>query len=292
MRMRVVSYCFISACLFACGQRRTTGNSDIFSPRKPLAQLTDRNLPEVSGLASSAANPGLLWAHNDSGNPAIVYLVDEHLKVRLSCQLKGAKNRDWEDIAVGPGPEEGKSYLYVADIGDNRGHHGLKYIYRFKEPVLSKQRQIAIARFDTIVFRLEDGKKDTEAIMVDPGTRDIYIVSKREAPVHMYRLAYPYSVTDTLIAKKVISLPFTQIVAAGISADGTQILMKNYDHVYYWKTRGKPIIEVLRQKPEVLAYTEEPQGEAIAFNREGTGFYTLSEKLMGEKIYLYFYEKR
>ncbi len=290
--MRFVTYLLVCICLLCCGQRRSTGNSDVFSPPRPLAQLTDKNLPEVSGLASSASNPGLLWTHNDSGNPAIVYLVDEHLKVRLSCRLKGAKNRDWEDIAVGPGPEEGKSYLYVADIGDNSGHRGLKYIYRFEEPVLSKKKQVTITRFDAIVFRLEDGKKDTEAIMVEPTTKSIYIISKREQPVYIYQLAYPYSLKDTLTAKKVISLPLTQIVAAGISADGSQILMKNYDHVYYWKTKGSPIIEVLKQKPQVLAYTEEPQGEAIAFNRQGTGFYTLSEKLIGEKIFLYFYEKR
>ena len=33
--------------------------------------------------------------------------------------LTGATNVDWEDIAVGPGPAVGTSYLYVADTGNN-----------------------------------------------------------------------------------------------------------------------------------------------------------------------------
>ena len=33
--------------------------------------------------------------------------------------LTGAKMRDWEDIAVGPGPEPNVDYLYVGAIGDN-----------------------------------------------------------------------------------------------------------------------------------------------------------------------------
>lgn len=235
----------------------------------------------------------MLWTHNDSGNPPVVYLVDEHLNIMLSCRLKGATNRDWEDIAVGPGPVEGKSYVYVADIGDNTGSHGLKYIYRFEEPPLSvEKKEVTISAFDTIVFQLQDGKKDTEAIMLDPTTDDLYIISKREQPVHVYKLDYPFATQDTLTARNVISLPLTQIVAAGISTDGKQIVMKNYDHIYYWNRNGEALTDVLRRKPEALIYREEPQGEAIAFNRNGTGFYTLSETLLGEKIFLYFYKKR
>lgn len=279
--------------MLSCGPRRSTGNSDIFSPARPLAQLTDSKLAEISGLASSAANPSLLWAHNDSGNPAVVFLVDEHLRIRLACHLEGARNRDWEDIAVGPGPEEGKSYLYVADIGDNSGARGLKYIYRFEEPVLSGgERDVTITKFDTIVFTLEDGKKDTEAIMLDPLTKNLYVISKREKPVYVYGLTYPYAEGKILTAKKILSLPFTQIVAAGISSDGKQILIKSYDKIYYWDREGDPIADVLRKKPALLTYTQEPQGEAIAFNRQGTGFYTLSEKLLGEKIFLYYYKKQ
>lgn len=292
--MRILMYVLILALPVSCIKKKSVpSDSEIFSAAKPLAELTDKKLDEVSGLAASANNPGLLWTHNDSGNEPEVYLVDEKLKIKLTCKIQGVKNRDWEDIAVGPGPEEGKNYLYVADIGDNYANYSFKYIYRFEEPVLANQSgEITIAEFDTIVFRLEDGKKDTEAIMIHPETKDLYVVSKREKPVYLYELKYPYSVHDTLTAAKITSIPLTQIVAAGISPDGQEILMKNYVNVYYWNTKDKSIQDALQAKPQILKYTEEPQGEAITFARDGSGFYTLSEKLKGEKIYLYFYEKQ
>jgi hypothetical protein len=270
-----------------------SGDSAIFFKGKPLAELTERKLQEVSGLAASARNNGFLWTHNDSGNPAEIYLVDEQLQIRLTCKLHGVKNRDWEEIAVGPGPDKNKSYLYVADIGDNNARHNLKYVYRFEEPVISAQgAEIIVRDFDTIVFQLEDGKKDAEAIMIHPATKNLYVLSKRERPVYLYELKFPFSLKDTLTAEKVLSIPLTQIVSAAISTDGKEILMKNYDNIYYWETKGKSLLEVLRKEPHLLKYTEEPQGEAIAFNLSGTGFYTLSEKLQGEKTFLYFYQKK
>lgn len=266
-------------------------DSNAFKPPQELAELKDKRLSEVSGLVASIANPGLIWVHNDSGNPATVYLVDTSLNVRLVCKLKGVKNRDWEDIAIGPGPEEDQHYLYVADIGDNNARHAEKYIYRFEEPkIRSGATEITIASFETIAFRLEDGKKDTEALWVHPQTKDIYVVSKREKPVHVYALRHPFD-HQVITALSIATLPLTQIVAADISPDGDEIIMKDYDNVYYWNLEGKGIEETIKEKPRVLAYTTEPQGEALGFARDGSGFYTLSEKLRGEKTFLYFYKR-
>lgn len=291
--MRIATVILIWVLMGSCfPDRSAPGDSKVFLAPKQLAQLTDKKLEEVSGLAASKANPGLLWTLNDSGNPAIVYLVDEALKIRLSVKLKGIKNRDWEDIAVGPGPDGSKRYVYVADIGDNNARHAYKYIYRFEEPVLHNDiSQITITSFDTIVFRLEGEVKDTEAILVHPTTKNIYLVSKRERPVHLYELEVSASVVDTLVARDIGSLPLTQIVAADFSADGEEVLMKNYDNIYYWKLEGRSLAEALKDKPALLKYTEEPQGEAITFSLDGSGFYTLSEKIKGEKTFLYFYER-
>jgi hypothetical protein len=274
-------------------KQSVASDSDKFLAPKSLAELTEKDLKEVSGLATSANNPGLFWTHNDSGNPAVIYLLDEKLNIRLSCKLEGIKNRDWEDITVGPGPEEGKNYVYVGEIGDNNAKHRYKYLYRFEEPVLDDRvSEMSITTFDTIVFELEGEKKDTESIMIHPETKDIYLVSKREKPVYVYELKNPQNTNDTLTAKQLVSLPLTQIVSAGISTDGKEIIMKNYDNIYYWEIKDTSIADALQEKPQVLKYTEEPQGEAITFSRDGKGFYTLSEKIKGEKVFLYFYERQ
>lgn len=288
------AWCLVWIAVAGCSYKPPLENpSDEFLPGKPLAELTNKKLKEVSGIASSIGNPGYLWAHNDSKNKAEIYLIDQKLKIALTCRLRGVENRDWEDITVGPGPKAGKNYVYVGEIGDNDAEHAFKMIYRFEEPVLrSPGESIDITDLDTITFRLPE-KKDTEALMIDPLTRDLYIVSKREEPVHVYVLPYPYSPTDTLTATEIVSLPVTQIVGGDISADGKKVLLKNYKTIYYWSNpSGKPLKELLKERAQDIPYEEEPQGESIAWARDGSGFYTLSEQDARENTYLYFYERR
>lgn len=293
--MRSLTLVFLLAALVACSQKKEPEKltSDLFQPAKKLAQLSNKELSEVSGVASSVNNAGLLWMLNDSGNGPKIFLVNDNLKIMLTCTLEGVKNRDWEDIAVGPGPEPNKSYVYVGDIGDNMAAHDFKNIYRFEEPVLSKDSsEVSIERFDTITFKLSDEKKDTESLMIDPKTKNLYVISKREKPVFVYELKYPQSTHDTITAEKVISLPISHAVAADFSEDGNELLVKNYRNVYYWNIGNRKLLDALKDEPLVVEYTEEPQGEAITFSRDGKGFYTLSEKVKGEECYLYYYPRK
>jgi hypothetical protein len=292
--MRAILLVLVLVASVACSQKKSTqGTSDIFLEGKRLAEVTDKRLEEASGLAASANNPGLLWTLNDSGNKAEIFLIDEKTEIRLTCVLKNILNRDWEDVAVGPGPENGKNYLYVADIGDNLAMFPYKRVYRFEEPVVSGNTQITIENFDTITFRLPGEEiKDTESLMINPVDRNLYVVSKREEPVYVYELKYPYATQDTLTATKLISLPFTQIVAADFSADGKSLLMKNYRQVFYWEIGSRELSEALKDRPQFINYKEEPQGEAITFSRDGSGFYTISEMVKGTKSYLYYYPRK
>ncbi len=279
--------------VISCHSRTPTQNATYaFMPPKRLAELTHEKLGELSGLVASHKHPGLLWTHNDSGNGAEIFLVDTTLHLKLTCILP-AYNRDWEDIAVGPGPDPAKSYVYVGDIGDNDAIYPLKYIYRFEEPDLNPKKIAKITALDTITFRLADGQKDSEALMIDPKSKSLYVVSKREKPVFVYELPFPQSTTDTLVAQKKISLPITQIVSASISSKGDEILMKNYEHIYYWKAKQDESIEkALAKIPNEVDYDPEPQGEAITWAANGSGFYTISERTLGKKVYLYFYKRK
>lgn len=294
--MNYIRFLFASIILVSCSTKQTSKVEEPeFSRGKKLAEHNVKALKEVSGLASSVNNPGLLWAHNDSGNGADIFLIDKDLSIRQRYVLAGVENRDWEDIVVGPGPDSSKNYLFVAEIGDNDAVFPLKYIYRFEEPVINEQQQepVAIEEFETIIFRLPDGQKDTEALLVDPRTKNLMVVSKREEPVNVYLIEYPYSTTDTVTAKQITTLPLTQIVAGSFSADGNEILMKNYNHIYYWKNSSNAsVVELLRQQPTEIPYIIEPQGESITWAYDDSGFFTISEINKGKKSFLYFYKRK
>ena len=101
----------------------------------PQGKLANPLLEEVSGMVVSQRYPNRLYVHTDSGGEAAVYVLDTLGNELGKLALSGLNNRDWEDIAVGPGPN-GSSYIYVAEIGDNEAKHEETSLYRFAEPEL------------------------------------------------------------------------------------------------------------------------------------------------------------
>ena len=242
----------------------------------------DIRIEEASGLVASIGNQGFYWTHNDGGHPAEIFLIDDRAAIKLVCKIEGIQNRDWEDITVGAGPEEGKTYIYVGDIGDNKAEFPTKLIYRFEEPLLSDQSEIAISVYDTLIIKLPDGVRDSEAIAIDPISHDMFLFSKREDSVRLYQLRYPF-LKDTLMAERIAILPFHNINAADISTNGAEVLAKDYDHIYYWEKDGSESIgELLKKKPIELPYDKGPQDEAIAWKRDGSGFFVLGETVKEE----------
>lgn len=279
-------YWLLSFLVF-CGCTKDEGTSKLFSGGKILGEV-DKKLEEASGLVASIANPGYFWSHNDSGNSAQIFLLNDKAEIVMTCTLVGIKNRDWEDMAISV--ESDSSYLYIGDIGDNEARFPYKVIYRFAEPVLSTDK-LDVKDFNTLVFKLSDGVRDTEAMMIDPLSNDVFIISKREEKIRLYQISALIS-RDTTVAEFKEELPFAWIVAADISADGKEVLMKDYDNVFYWKRSAtESIPELLKTKASILSYEREPQGEAIAWSRDGSGYYTLSETAKGIKGRLFYYKR-
>lgn len=294
---------------------------NIFDVGVIQGELDTRELVEASGLARSVGNPDLLWTHNDGGDKARIFLIDTQAHHKATVWFANIANRDWEDMAVGPGPEEGKNYIYAGDIGDNDGKHRYKFIYRVEEPVVdwSKKADTTLTNVERIKFELPDGPRDSEAMMIDPLTRDIFIISKREQRVNLYRLPYPQPTTEAFTAELVLpnlefnqfeehviskdgdqtltngyhSDFFNQIVSCDISQNGSEILIKSYSSVYYWKRdKNESITDALKRTPMRLPYSPEPQGEAIAFDIIGSGYFTLSEERGESPQRLFFYKRK
>lgn len=285
--------CFL---LLSCQQSKAPETDSLtFESAQSVGVIKGNEIKEASGLAASVNNAGMLWTHNDSGNNADIFLISETGEIKCTVHLAGIKNRDWEDIAIGSGPEAGKNYIYVAEIGDNNAVFDTKFLYRIEEPQIKTEvKDTTINNIDKIAFKLSDGARDTEALMIDPISNNFYVLSKRESRVNLYKLSTPLSTSETMTAEKVIeALPFSLAVAANISQDGKEILVKNYDNVFYWqRTPGTTIEDVLKQTPKRLPYESEPQGEAITFNREGTGYFTISERKKKQDQQLFFYKRK
>jgi len=256
---------------------------------KPLSTpLAPGIVDEASGMADSKANTAAFWVEEDSGNGTFIQLLGHNGALQKKMFISNARNRDWEELALAPGPN-GLPHLYLADIGDNNEQYDNYSIYRFPEPLASTDTVFAPEK---ITFRYEDGAHDAEALLIDPTTKDIYLITKRGTASKVYKLAYPQSTTAVDTAKLVVTLPFTGGVAATLSASGTELLIKNYGKIFYWRRSVSETIEKTLQKaPVELGYVQEPQGEAICFKKDDSGFYTLSEKSFAPSVTLNFYAR-
>lgn len=277
---------------------------EFVGPGVPIAVINnDKILDEISGMAASIKNPGCFWVHNDSGDEARLFLINTEglivSIVNIDTDYDYTDNRDWEDIAVGPGPIVGESYIYIGEIGDLDRKYETKYIFRLIEPqvntsILNGRLNIGKEAISTITFDYHDGSRDAEILMIDPVTKDLFIVTKREERVQIYELSYPQNFNEKVfLTKSSVTLPFRLANGGDISADGKEILIKNLTNVYYWKREeGESVQDALARPAEVLPYTKEPQGEAIAWLRNGTAYLTVSEKRDGIIPVLYKYKRR
>ncbi len=295
---------FLGGCVVGVSGRGDQGDVPSFGDRETRGVVAHDAIDEASGLVASRKNPGVLWTHNDSGDGARLYamnIMGEHLG---TYTLEGITARDWEDLTLGPGPETGTDYLYVGDIGDNTAVIEKKYIQRIPEPTVSPTQspvEVTLSGTETITFTYPDEYRDAETLMVDPNTRDIYVISKGASTVQVYRAPFPQSVEAPMVLDKRAPISLGRIVgfpknlqgAVGgdIQPSGAAALVKTYKQVYYWgrSDQGDPFFE---GDPAVLPYKSEPQGEAIAWAADGGGYFTLSEERENEAAKLYFYPRK
>ncbi len=251
-----------------------------YSEPMALGSITDPDLIEVSGIA--IGSEGVVWAHNDSGSVPRIWALDVSGAVLQTVAIS-ARNIDWEDISIGPGPD-GATYLYLADIGDNLRRRASVMIHRFVEPGPSDDRAEEI---ESLSVTYPGGPVDAESFFVDPRTGDSFILTKtptgRSIAFRIPAGAWSQPSTEAQQVATIDLGPLSLVTAGSISPDGSLIALRTYLDVWLWERgAGETVADALRGVPCRAPAAAEPQGEALGF--DGTGYLTISEGV-GAVIY-------
>ncbi len=277
----------------------------VFGDRVDKSAVSYNKLDEMSGIVKSRQYPDVFWVHNDDGDIKEIYAININGELIETIALDVKKSKDWEDIATAKSQKDGKYYIYVGDIGDNDAEYDTRKIYRIEEPQVNsgqshKTEKIDEDDIDIIEFEYENGPRDCETLLADPLNNDLYLVSKRERNVSVYKLEYPQSYKKINEAKKVATLEvgdkglmLDQIVGGDISPKGDEILIKSYRDVFYYKREaGESISEAFSKTAISINYLLEPQGEAICWDTDAEGYFTISEMGPFKVIpHLYYYPR-
>lgn len=249
-------------------------------------------MDEASGIVASRTIENGIWVQEDGGNQPDLFLINKQAELIKQWRLP-FENRDWEDIAFAVDPINKKNYLYIGEIGDNAAQYEDYAIYRFEEP---KTVDSDISAFEKFSFKYTGAsltKFDAEALIVEPASGDIYIVTKRELNVNVFKISYPQSTSSINDAVFLGTIRYPGILGGDISSDGKELILKNQYSIYYWKLKDQEdIFEALSRSRDLSpSYEIEMQGEAIAFDIEQNGFFTLSERNEGPQVSLRYYGK-
>ena len=278
-------------------QPATTACDHFTAAPDQTATLADPALNEVSGIAASRVQRPLLWVQNDSGGAPAIYAVRPDGSLVSTYTIDGATNTDWEDIAVGPGPQPGTSYVFVGDIGQNTGARDHVTVYRVAEPSTPFAETGTLTGAATISLRYPDRPVDAESMFVDPRTGDLFVIDKEylSGVGHVFRAprralvdgatvtmrqvgSFTVPPDDPSTPSAVTRFPGTIITGADMSPDGSTILVRTYRSVLAFSRPARRTVPAAFRRPPCIApQVDEAQGEAIGFAANGASYFTISE---------------
>lgn len=293
----VISLSAISACSVVFPSHEQLKNeqeqfSKDWEKPKVVGNIESSEITESSGIAASRCTENVFWTHNDSGDDAYIFALDEKGKKLGTWKVANAKNIDWEDIATRK-EKSGECFLYIGDFGNNKRTRGEFTIYRVKEPSVgdenkssSKKNPVTTESAEAIKFSYPETRHDAETLMIHPETGDIYVVSKRlSGAAGVYKLKANYSLEKTNALEKIadFSVPATPngfLTGGDISPDGKRAVICDYFNAYeiVLPENAKNFDEIWTQKPEIIELGTREIGEAVGYAADGNSIFATSEK--------------
>jgi len=243
-------------------------------------------LIEASGIVASRANPGVLWTHNDNSGDRNIFAIDTQGTYLGRYTLDfGPAGSDPEDIAAGPGPDGTGDWLYFGDTGSNAQTRNRLLIRWVAEPVVSLGQvpvTETISTGEILYLTYPDGETyDAETLLVDPDSKDLFVLTKRVSSPKIFRAPYPLSTTEdnVMIYEGEVTWGDSSLTGGEISPDGSQIALTRYGASRHWfRTAGSTVAETLTASSgAALPKAAEEQGEAICFDYQSYNIFTISE---------------
>lgn len=291
----VISIIAISACSVVLPSNEQLKNSNEQNSNdwgKPqiAGKIESSEITESSGIVASRCNENTLWTHNDSGDKALLFALDEKGKKLGTWRVSGAENFDWEDIATRR--ESGECYLYIGDIGNNKRTRSELTIYRVKEPKIlsedkssSKKNPLSTEAAQAVKFTYADTRHDAETLLVHPETGDIYVITKRlSGAAGVYKLKANYEIGKTNTLEKIADLsvpavPNGFLTGGDISPDGKRIIVCDYFNAYelILPEKAKNFDEIWKQEPKTVELGTREIGEAVGYSADGNSIFATSE---------------
>lgn len=232
-------------------------------------------VPEASGATIGRRSPGVVWTHNDSGDPVVIAL-DTNGRMRGVVRVAGARMIDWESVSAGPCASADGSCLYIADIGDNAARRREIVVYRVPEPAPGDQTTRGAEAFRA---SYPDGPRDAEALVVtaDGG---IFIITKGEAgPVAAYRFPQPLraGATARLVhVQTLVQKPRKKdwVTDADVSPDGRWMVLRTPESLLFYRVANPPNLAFADPLVVDIRSLREPQGEGVALADDGSVYVT------------------
>jgi hypothetical protein len=233
---------------------------------QPLCTMADSRLGELSGLVSDGSK---LYAINDGGSKVQVFVLGRDCKVQKVLTDR-TDPFDVEDLA-----RTADGRLWLSDTGDNQ--KGRLTVALLE---MSPQGKVTLHR-----LTYPDGQHDTEALIMDKSGTPYLITKDVLGEAKVYRPSGPMASPGPTNLEKVgtvkIATTDTQggpvgsigsvLVTGGASmADGSAVALRTYTDAYVYAAPDGDVLAALQRNPVRIPLPGEKQGEAIAFDPDGT----------------------
>lgn len=261
-------------------------------PAQQIAVL-EPALIETSGIVSSRAHPGVLWAHNDSGDTARVFALGED-GAALGTLALPVPLVDAEDLALAacPGaPASSPWCLWVADTGNNGRDRDDLALVAVPEPAVSPLAalgQATAAQAWRFPVTYPDGLAiDSEALVIADGRA--YLFEKVDgATARVFSGALPTVDGAAIVLAEVATLTSPgiavsrgrMITGADLHPLGARVVLRVYTGIYEYRLPPGGTVADLpaaERREVTLGPLSEGQGEAVAYDARAGALWTMSE---------------